>query len=88
MEPDDDHPFLLKWSRTWPDDRTKQDFTALLAGWRCQKLWQPDEVVGGHGEGELPPETAGCGIVAARPTRGRNLARFWQERGCVGVGSG
>ena len=34
------------------------------------------------------PETGGCGIVAARPTRRRNLARFWQERGCVGVGSG
>ena len=31
MEPDDNRPFLLKWSRTWPDDRTKQDFTGLLA---------------------------------------------------------
>ena len=31
MEPDDDRPFLLKWSRTWPNDLKAQDFTGKLA---------------------------------------------------------
>ena len=31
MEPDDDHPFLLKWSRTFPDNAKAQDFNGKLA---------------------------------------------------------